>query len=337
MIGVKIRVGGHGQDAAGVHIHDHTHRRAPDLVVVVGDLQILFQIVLQHLVDGEYQGLPLLGGVIKLIIIRDGVASCVGETHRPPRCPGENVVIFLFQPGEPLLVGAHAAQYLAEEAAIGVIPGGILFEIEGSGELVFLYKGADLVGHVLFHPPAEDLVGAVLGHLALELFLVQGEEGDELFGDEGHAPLPQVAFVPVGELDLGILRILSQALFLADISLFRRRELAELVGSQLAGVEDEHLRAGGDGQGLAVDVIDGPPGGIDGHIPGLAGQGLLLVKIRVDELEPRQAGDDRSHAHHAEERRHHQDAAADMKVGFPLKSGHKRSFWSKKGDAVASL
>ena len=285
LVGVKIGIGGHGQDTAVVHVHHQADGRALNVVVVIGDLQVFLQEVLQHLVDGEHQRLALFGRIVQLVVLGEGVAPGVGEGHRPSGGAGEDVVIFLLQTGEALLVGAHAAQNMGQKAAVGVVPGGVFGKVQGALQGIVRNELPDLIGFVLFDAPHKHLVGVVF------LGLGQHILGGDLFQKAGQLCLQQIQAIGLYRL---LLRV-GEGLFFAGQAQhlhFMVAQLRGFLGGDLPGVHDEHLGAGRDGQGLSVGVVNGAPGGVDGDVTGLAGKGLLLVKFLVYDLQKGQSDDD---------------------------------------------
>ena len=326
MVGVVFRIGGHGKDAAVVHIHDHADGRALYLIVAVGDLQVLFQIMLQHLVDGEHQRRAVLGFVIKLIVLGDGIAVGIGQRDRPARRPRKELVILPFQAGQALLIAAHAAQHAGQKAAIGIIAGGIRFKIEKAGIFIVLNELPHRVGLILFHAPEQHLIGAVLFRLLQDGLRIQLQQGGQGLHD-GLQPLFPDGFAGLRrQLRLFVHIPGGQMMGLQIVPLFRAEQVAVFLRPQLPGAEDEHFRAGGDRQRLAVGIVNGAPLGIDGHIPRLAAEGLLLVKILTDDLQIGQSGQDRREAQDAEHHRQQLHPAFYMNIRFPFDLGHMRSF-----------
>ena len=330
IVGVKVGIGGHGQDAAIVHVHDQADGRALHFIVVIGDLQILLQKMLQHLVDGQHQRLPLFGGIVQFIVLGKSIAVTVSKGDRPTCRTGKYIVIFLFQTGKSLLVGTYTAQYVSQKTAVGIISGGVAHEIQGTAQLVVVHKPAHQVGLILFDAPEDHLIGAVLGGLGSHRFTVHRDKGGQSLHDQPDAPFPDGCLLLVGKSIFLVFRKTQQRpLCLAQVGRF--------LGCDLPGIEDQHLGAGRNGKRLAVGIVNGATSWVERDIPGLITQRLLLVKILVDDLQEGQPDDDGGCKQHAKNRHHKHDAAPGMTVSFTVNLGHIGSFSGKTGEIVGCL
>ena len=122
LVGVVGGGGGHGQHRPGVHIHHDAHRPRGDMVLLHRVAQRVFEVVLDVGVDGQPQPVPLGGEALGLVALFQCVAPRIdgGEDH--PVFPGEEAVVFQFQPGDARVVHIREPQHGREELPLRVPP-----------------------------------------------------------------------------------------------------------------------------------------------------------------------------------------------------------------------
>ena len=197
-------------------------------------------------VDGQHQAVAVLGVVILLVFIQHVFAPGVLFRHHQARRALQLVVELGLDAVQALVVAADKADDLAGQGAKGVIALAVGHQIDAA-DLVFINKFTHLVGLLLLHFLANDLViGLHLIFLAADILLVHAQDLRQGLSDQ-----VLVAFV-----------------------------LGDLVGG-----DENGLGRGGNGQGLAVGVVDRAAGGRDGGGAGLLGHGFLLQLVVADDLQ----------------------------------------------------
>ena len=192
LIGVKIPFGGHAQDSAGIHLHHNAGNPVGGQIVVGRNFQILFQIMLNHLVDGQHKVVAVLRFVIHFVIKGHFLALGVGRSNRPAGHAGQILIVFRLDAGQSLVIWAHKPQHLSGEIAEGIIPLGVRRHVDtGDFRLFFLsffpvfvvglyffvvlfFECPHLVGDFLFHPPGDHLVsGIFFGGFGVDVVILQ--------------------------------------------------------------------------------------------------------------------------------------------------------------------
>ena len=125
VVGVKVRLGGHAQDLAGLDIHHDAHSTVLHLMLLYGIFQVLFQIVLHCFIDGQHQALSVLR--IVDLLLTEGHGSSLGVAHRGDDAvgTGQGLVVVGFQAIGAGAVIAGKAQHSGRQVAIGIIAHGI--------------------------------------------------------------------------------------------------------------------------------------------------------------------------------------------------------------------
>ena len=161
VIGVKVRLGGHGKDGTGPDVH---HNGAAAVLNGVGR-HGLVQVALHHLlnvhIQREHQIGTVLCGVGGGVFIGNGVAVGVAQGDGTAIHTGQRGLIGVFQTVHALTIRVAEAQHGGGKAAIGVIP---LEALRGRHR----------------HPSLADSGGAVVA-----LLLAQTQLGQDLFQRTG--------------------------------------------------------------------------------------------------------------------------------------------------------
>ena len=121
VIGVEVRLGGHGQDGTGLDVHHDGRAAVLDVVGRDG----LVQVALRHLLDVHIQRQHQIGAVLGSVgggvFVRDGVAVGIAEGDRATIDAREGVIVGFFEAVEALAVAVAEAQHRCGERAVGVI------------------------------------------------------------------------------------------------------------------------------------------------------------------------------------------------------------------------
>ena len=161
VIGVKVRLGGHGKDGTGLDVH---HNGAAAVLNGVGR-HGLVQVALHHLlnvhIQREHQIGAVLCGVGGGVFIGNGVAVGVAQGDGAAIHTGQRGLIGVFQTVHALTIRIAEAQHGGGKAAVGVIP-------------------LEALGGRHRHPPLADSGGAVVA-----LLLAQAQLGQDLFQRTG--------------------------------------------------------------------------------------------------------------------------------------------------------
>ena len=163
IVGVVIRLGGHGKDRAGIDLHHNAHRTGRHMMLHHGGTERTFQIVLDVRPDGQGDIIPrhgiLQGTVMGGHIVPPGI-FCSQDGSVPA---GQLGVILQFQPPKALIIHIGKAQQTAHKVALRVNALGILQNLDALG-VVLRAPGPHGVRQIGIHPAAEQAV--IAGALA---------------------------------------------------------------------------------------------------------------------------------------------------------------------------
>ena len=302
-------IGHHAQDAAGFHVHDDAGGAVFRAVFVSHLAHIFLQIILDVGVQGQDQVLAVFGGEILLILIGQGIAPLVLGGDHQAGLALEVLVVAGFQAIQAGVVGAHKAQNVGGQGAVGVHPLGVGHHVNAV-DIGVVDELADLVRHVLVHLLGQDLIlGVRAVHAGADGVLGHAQNPGET-GSQGI----------IGPVDLGFLGQGRFPLRQGGILLTDLRQ-ALLLGVQLLlqvlGGQEHRLRGHGHRQLAAVAVVDGAAEGGDHRLAGLLVQGpglhlLVPGDLEVVQLEKQDHEQQDAHDQHQPE-----GAAADGAGGLP--------------------
>ena len=184
-VGVVGGGGGHGQHRPGVDVQDDAHPPGGGAVLLHGVVKGVFKVALDGRVDGQDQGIALGRALPGGVVLRKGVAPGVDGGQHPAVLPGEQGVVFQFQPRDPLVVHIGKAQHRGQELPLGVPAPGVLVDAD-AGDAVLLAEGADGLGGFAVHPAAEQMVvGAAFLKGGEQVGFLQLKQGGEAGGGQG--------------------------------------------------------------------------------------------------------------------------------------------------------
>ena len=124
--------------------------------------QRIFKVVLDTAVDGEPQTVPLGGKTLGLVALFQRVAPGVDSREHHAVFPGEQIIIFQFQPGHPCVVHIGEPQHRSQKRALRIPALAVLIDAD-AGDAVFLAKVPHGIGCGAVHPVAEEtVVGAAV-------------------------------------------------------------------------------------------------------------------------------------------------------------------------------
>ena len=131
-----------------------------------GIIQRVFEIMLNVCIDGQPQAAALQRDPLGLIALFQRIAPGVhgGEHHAV--FPGEQVVVFQFQPADPGVVHVGKAQHRRQKFALGIPALAVLVDAD-AGDAVFFAEVPHRVGGLPLHPVAQK---TVVGSAVAELF-----------------------------------------------------------------------------------------------------------------------------------------------------------------------
>lgn len=170
-VGVVVRLAGHRQHRAGVHIHNDTHPPLGHMVFPHRGVHGALQPVLDVGVDGQCQ--RIAGHCLHQRLVMGGhiIAPGIFGGEDPPVPAGQFRVVFQLQAPQPGVVHIGKAQHTAHEIPLGIDALGVLPDLDALGP-VFHAPAAHRVGHLPVHtPPQQAVVGGALAEL-LQRFLV---------------------------------------------------------------------------------------------------------------------------------------------------------------------
>ena len=250
----------HAEDRAGVHVHDDPGCAILEVIALLGNLEVLFQVILHRLINGEDDAFAVLRVVVILKIRKQHVGAVRSSgSDDAPVCTGKDTVVLILHAGQSVIVGADKAYHMARKARIGIVAFCGLLDLDslvldGHGLSVFidplvprLLEGADLLGDLVVH----------------------------LAGDRHVPGIPlQALFV-----DRGVIDVQDLGQRLRDL----RRIL--VVHRHLSRAEIDIRDGSAHRKDIHVPVIDRAALGRDGGLPQLLVDSLRLVKIMLQDLD----------------------------------------------------
>ena len=278
IVGVEVGIVGHGQNGARIDIHDDAGNMVGNLVVGISHFQVLFQIVLNDLVDGQNQAVAVLGLVVHFIFKRHLAALGVGRLDDAAVDAAQFLIIIGFQTVKTLVVAADKAEGMGKEVAIGIVTGGIFVQEDNVGQLLLLAEGANLIGGLLLDLALDD------GILGLLLYLGQ-------------------SFV------IAQLQNIAQCLC---------NDRDQIVILDIDGLQRDHFGTCADGQRFHIAVVDGAAVGFDDSVAGLLADGTLLILLILGHLQIEDAGCQNDKAYNAKSNCDKQQLPSHLAVGFSL-------------------
>ena len=288
VVGVKVRLGGHGQDGAGVHVHHDDHAPLGDIVYLDRVFQVFFGDGLYLGVQGEDEIIAVLGLVEHSVVVGHLAAGGGALAHQPPRRAGQHVLIVLFQAVEAVSVGVHEAQHAGGKGAEGVFPLGVLGDDEA--ELVVAGVLGNFIRHRLVHLLCQQhILLGIVDELVVNLLGVHAQDPGQVLAD---------ALYPVGPaLRLGLVRLgAAHGLQL----LFGKAGRLDLAGVGGDGPHDAAL-----GQHLAGGIVDLAALGGDGHILHLLAGGGVQHLVVAHDLPGVEPPDQHAATHHQKQAQQH--------------------------------
>ena len=284
VIQVIVGVGGHGQDAAGVDVHDDACGAVGGSELIGHILQTLFQIVLDGGVQRQRQVAAVLGGEVLFIGVHHVVAGVVLGGHHQTALTLQLLLVAGLQPVQAGVVIAHEADDMGGQGAVGIVALGVGHQMDAH-DLVLIDIGADGVGNLL--------VSAELDQLVLGLGVVHAAADG---GGVAVQYLGQTRSQGVLGPGHGIVLVIDGAV-------------------DLQRGEDDGLGAGGDGHDVAAAVVDGAAGGSDHRAAGLLVHGLALQLLMADDLKVEQLKKQQHEHADAHDEHQHEGAGLDDPIG----------------------
>ncbi|CAN4013502.1 Inner membrane ABC transporter permease protein ycjP, partial [Dysosmobacter welbionis] len=180
---IIVGIGGHGHNAAGVHVHDDAGAAVGRVVLIQHTLQALFQGVLDVGVQSQHQAAAILR--IKHLLAaaeQQRRAVYVGRRNGQSSAAAEHVIIGRLQPVGAHIVGIDEPYHIACQRAEGIQPLGVRRQGDAlepggppagrdeNGVAVLVHRGklVPLIVDLSVDEPA-DLVGHVLVYLLFDL------------------------------------------------------------------------------------------------------------------------------------------------------------------------
>ena len=293
VVGVVAAQGGHAENFAGIHIHDHAERAVENVVLLDGLLQVLLQVILDGHIQGQHQGIAVRGVVILFISIEHlRAAVALGGDDRAG-VAGEGGFVIGLQALAAHILQVDEAQNLGCQRAVGVVPPGVQLQVDDAAEVVLGDKVPDLLGGLLRHLPLDHLViigrvgGLLLDEVGLHVQQIRQALGDKVHRDGG-------------------------VIFLARLALFGL--LLDAAGQRI-GVQENRLHRGVGGQNVHIPVVDHPSGGGQHGTAGLVIDGPLLVLVVIHDHQLVERGNQGDKQPDSAHQHHHQRAAQNQAVG----------------------
>ena len=198
LVGVKVGLGSHGQNSAGVHVHHNGGDTVFGIVLLHRRHEILFHNGLDIGVDGEHHIIAVLGGIDHRAVCGHFPVQTGAGRDAPAFHAGQLFVVGNLHAGDGAVAAAvHKAQHAGHEIAVGIFPPGGAGKGDSLAQAVVLADLFHLVVHRLVHPPGQYLVGAVVvAELFKQLLLVHPKNGRQLGGQLGSQLVLLHVFVP---------------------------------------------------------------------------------------------------------------------------------------------
>ena len=153
-----------------------------------GIIQRIFEIMLNICIDGQPQAAALQRDPLGLIALFQRIAPGVHGGEHHPVFPGEQVIVFQFQPADPGVVHVGKAQHRCQKFALGIPALAVLVDAD-AGDAVFCAEVPHRVGGLPLHPVAQK---TVVGSAVTELFQqLPGVQVQQL----GQSPGGEVQFI----------------------------------------------------------------------------------------------------------------------------------------------
>ena len=320
VIGVEVRLGGHGQDGTGLDVHHDGRAAVLDVVGRDG----LVQVALRHLLDVHIQRQHQIGAVLGSIgggvFVRDGIAVSVAQGDGAAIDARQRGFVGFFQAVGAVAVGIAEAQHRRRKGSVGVIPLEALGGRDRDAALadalvgIGLFVGLVIRGDVLFngqldgvvHLGGQRLVGRVALGQSIVHRLILG-----LVGRRGGIHAVQALAIageqPQGDLGADLLQCgrVGRPGHLAGVVVLAAGEQ----GRAVAGVGPDGPDHAGGGQRDAGRVVDLAAGRLNGAVQQLLLGRILAEGRTVLDLDVVQAVDDDACRRHDE---HHRRAKAEM-------------------------
>ena len=160
IVQIKIRLGGHRQDLAGLDVHDN----AADALFGAGlrqhFFQMLFQIVLHALIQRCHNAVAVFGSDIFFIVIRHIRAKRIGRFDHAACHALEHIIILQLQAVQTLSVIVRKADDLRGKIAVFIIALGILRRVD-AGELFIAEFLHQFIRNIRIDMPCDTHIGLI--------------------------------------------------------------------------------------------------------------------------------------------------------------------------------
>ena len=265
----------HREDAAGVDVHDDAGRAHARAVAALELLKALFEVILHRLIEGRHQTVAVLGVEILLILIEERVAVGVARGDDHALFAGQLLVIHSLK-AVGAAVGVDKADDVRGERGIGVVALGGRLQ-KDAFDVVVADKHADFVRRLLLDLLLDDLVlrGGVL-HIVEDAARVHAEDLAEAVCD--------------------------QVLILLVFGDVERRDA-------------DVLRRGGEGEDVAVFIVDGAAARLHGRAQRLLAHGERLELVVLLDLQLVELGKEQQKRADAQQRQQQKRPLLDDAVG----------------------
>ena len=147
--------------------------------------QRIFKVVLDTAVDGEPQAVPLGGKTLGLVALLQCVAPGVDSREHHAVFPGEQIIIFQFQPCHPCVVHIGEPQHRSQKRSLRIPALAVLIDAD-AGDAVFFAEVPHGIGCGTVHPVAEQaVVGAAVAEFFQQGRFVQCQDLRKAVGGKG--------------------------------------------------------------------------------------------------------------------------------------------------------
>ena len=157
VVQVVAGAGGHGQNRAGLHIHDNARGAVGGLGGGDHLIDGLFHIILNGGVQGQDDVAAVLRLIILFVAIEHIVARRVLGRHHQARLPLQGAVIPGLQAVEAGIIRTYEADDLRGQGGIGIVALGIGGHVDPHHALI-VDVAANLVGYILLYAHFQHLV-----------------------------------------------------------------------------------------------------------------------------------------------------------------------------------